>query len=259
MLQSTSHPPPPIVLPHTRAYVAMLGAAAPSTYILAPRSETPPSGTPPLLPIPLPTSSSPLILPSMSRREDVPMSSSAPTARPTGGFRADYGFVATLDDEIRRDPKREVGYGITYTWDEMLVGMPGAPTTNETELGRRMTDFVTTVRQDTDEIYERLDDAQDDRVLMSGQLNMLRRDRRDHAWTARLMDRGQTLLPGLVLAQQAEIAGLRTAERTRQTQLVEALTLLKALQIHVAALQRRWGPARGPAQPEIPEEASSST
>nr|GEW51778.1 putative reverse transcriptase domain-containing protein [Tanacetum cinerariifolium] len=63
---STSHPPPPIVLPHTMASVAMLRAAAPSTYILAPQSETPPSGTPPLLPIPLPTSSPPLLLPSMS-------------------------------------------------------------------------------------------------------------------------------------------------------------------------------------------------
>nr|GEU98288.1 hypothetical protein [Tanacetum cinerariifolium] len=59
---STSHPPPPIILPHTRESVAMLRAVAPSTYILAPRSETPPSGTPPLLLIPLPTSSPPLLL-----------------------------------------------------------------------------------------------------------------------------------------------------------------------------------------------------
>nr|GEV22408.1 hypothetical protein [Tanacetum cinerariifolium] len=103
---STSHPPPPIILPHTRASVAMLRVAAPSTYILASRSETPPSGTPPFLPIPLPTSSPPpLLLPSMSRREDVPKvtlpprkrlcialgsrfevgeSSSASTARPMG-------------------------------------------------------------------------------------------------------------------------------------------------------------------------------
>ncbi|GKE22525.1 hypothetical protein Tco_1434037, partial [Tanacetum coccineum] len=39
---STSHPlplPSPIVLPRTRAYVAMLRAAVPSNYILAPRSE----------------------------------------------------------------------------------------------------------------------------------------------------------------------------------------------------------------------------
>nr|GEZ48675.1 reverse transcriptase domain-containing protein [Tanacetum cinerariifolium] len=40
-------------------------------------------------------------------------SSSAAAARPAGGFRADYGFVATVDREIMPDPEREVGYGIT--------------------------------------------------------------------------------------------------------------------------------------------------
>ncbi|GKG64018.1 hypothetical protein Tco_0649268, partial [Tanacetum coccineum] len=40
-------------------------------------------------------------------RFKVGKSSSAPTARPTKGFRADYGFVGTLDDEIRKDPERE--------------------------------------------------------------------------------------------------------------------------------------------------------
>ncbi|GJZ11711.1 hypothetical protein Tco_0546470 [Tanacetum coccineum] len=108
-------------------------AAVPSTYILAPRLETPPSGTPPLLLILLPTTSPPLLLPSTNYRADVPEvtlpprnrlciapgpryevgeSSFAPTARPTGGFRADYGFVGTLDAEIRRDPDREIGYGL---------------------------------------------------------------------------------------------------------------------------------------------------
>ncbi|GJS85974.1 hypothetical protein Tco_0752515 [Tanacetum coccineum] len=165
---STSHPlplPSPIVILSTRASVAMLRAAAPSTYILASRSEAPPSRTPPLLPIPLPTPSPPLLPPSTDRRADVGESSSAPTARPDGDFRGDYGFIATLDDEIMRDPERDVGYRITDTWDEMLVGMPGAPATNEIELGRRVTDLVTTVRQDTNEIYGRLDDAQTDTTV----------------------------------------------------------------------------------------------
>nr|GEW63590.1 hypothetical protein [Tanacetum cinerariifolium] len=182
---STSHSPPPIVLSHTKASMAMLRAATPSTYILAPQSKTPPSGTPPLLPTPLPASSLPLLLPStdcrvkvcevtlpprkrlciaLSPRFEVGESLSAPTARPTGGFRADYGFVGTLDYEIRRDPEREVG------------------------LSQKMIDFVTTIRHDTDEIYERLDDAHDDRLLMSGQLNMLRRDRHVHDCTARLIE-----------------------------------------------------------------------
>ncbi|GKF07329.1 hypothetical protein Tco_0041553, partial [Tanacetum coccineum] len=48
-------------------------------------------------------------------RYEVGESSSAPTTTPTGGLRADYGFVGTLDDEIRRDLERDVGYGITNT------------------------------------------------------------------------------------------------------------------------------------------------
>ncbi|GJZ90605.1 retrovirus-related pol polyprotein from transposon TNT 1-94 [Tanacetum coccineum] len=55
--------------------------------------------------------------------------------------------------EIRLNLGRGTGYGITGTWDEMLVDMPGAPATNDTELGRRITEFATRVRQDTDEIY----------------------------------------------------------------------------------------------------------
>ncbi|GKC93110.1 hypothetical protein Tco_1158552, partial [Tanacetum coccineum] len=129
--------PPPIILPRTRASMVLMRAVAPSTYILEPRSRTPPSGTPPILPIPSPISSLTLPLTSTYRRADVPEavlppqkrlcialgprfeveeSSSATAARPTGGFRADYGFVGTLDAEIRCDPYREVGYGITNVW-----------------------------------------------------------------------------------------------------------------------------------------------
>ncbi|GJV22980.1 hypothetical protein Tco_1375675 [Tanacetum coccineum] len=163
---STSHSPSPhIILSYTRADT--------------PPSGTPPLGTPPLLPIPSPTSSPSLMLPSAEHGADMPEvcltprkrlcfafgprygvgeSSSAAAARPTGAFRADYGFVATMDREIRRDLKRHVDYGITDTWDEIPLDMPGAPATDDTELGRRMTEFSTRVRQDTDEIYVRLDD-----------------------------------------------------------------------------------------------------
>nr|GEV18095.1 putative reverse transcriptase domain-containing protein [Tanacetum cinerariifolium] len=91
-------PPPSPLSPLPRAN-------APSTFHLLPLS-TPLSGTPPLLPTPLPTSSPPLLLPSTSHKADVPKSSSAPIAIPTGGFRADYQLVGTLNDEIRRDPER---------------------------------------------------------------------------------------------------------------------------------------------------------
>nr|GFA45880.1 hypothetical protein [Tanacetum cinerariifolium] len=205
---STSHPlplPPPVILPHTKASMVMMRAAAPSTYILAPRSETSPSETPPLLPIPLPTSSPPLLLPSTDYRADVLEVTLPPRKRlcialgprfevgecssaPTGGFRADYGFVGTPDVEIRCDLDKEIGYGVTNVWEVPDEIAEEISATDVAELGQRMTDFVTTVRQDTDEIYERLDDAQDDRLLMSGQLNSLHRDRRSLSHTARLIE-----------------------------------------------------------------------
>ncbi|GJZ78952.1 putative reverse transcriptase domain-containing protein [Tanacetum coccineum] len=158
---STSHPlqlPSPIILPYTRASVAMMRAAAPSTYILASRSETPPSGTPPFLTYTFTYSIT-------TFASSLYYLSSDPTARPTRGFRADYGFVGTLDDEIRRGPEREVGYGITDTWDVMVEDIQGTPSvTDVAGLSQWMTDFVTTIRQDTYEIYGRLDDAQDDRL-----------------------------------------------------------------------------------------------
>ncbi|GJW68354.1 hypothetical protein Tco_0122778 [Tanacetum coccineum] len=115
--------PPPLAGPTYplgyRAAMIRLRSESPST------SHPLPSSTPPLLPIPLPIPSPPLLLPSTDRRVEVPEvllpprkrlcialgprykvreSSSTPTAKPTRGFRADYGFVATLDDKIRRDP-----------------------------------------------------------------------------------------------------------------------------------------------------------
>ncbi|GKE59353.1 hypothetical protein Tco_1498538 [Tanacetum coccineum] len=216
-----SSPPPasPIRPLGYRAAMIRLRAKAPSTSYSLPllppiilshtRSDAPSSGTPPILPIPLPTSSPPLHLLSTDHRADRPEvtlpprkrlgialglryevgeSSSAPIARPPGGFRVDYGFVATMDRNIMRDLERDVGYRIIDTWDEMLADMPREQATDDTELGRRMTEFTTRVRQDTYEIYTRLDDEQTGRQLMVGRLNMLYRDRRAHARTARLME-----------------------------------------------------------------------
>nr|GEX76481.1 hypothetical protein [Tanacetum cinerariifolium] len=133
-----------------RAAMIRLRAETPSTsHPLS--SSTPALGTSLLLPIPLPTSSPHLLLPSTSHRANVP--------------------------EVTLPPRRRLCIALGPRFkDEILLGMPEASTIDKTELGRRMTDFVTTVRQDTDEIYGRLDDAQDDRLLMGSQLNMLHRE-----------------------------------------------------------------------------------
>nr|GFC32159.1 hypothetical protein [Tanacetum cinerariifolium] len=119
---------------------------------------------------------------------EVGESSSAAAARPAGGLRADYGFVATVDREIVRDSEREFGYGITDSWDEIVETLQGAPVSTDTELGGYVREFETRVRQDTDEIYMRLDDEQTERQLLAGRLNMLFKDRRAHAYTRHLME-----------------------------------------------------------------------
>ncbi|GKC92716.1 hypothetical protein Tco_1158158 [Tanacetum coccineum] len=118
---STSHSlplPPPIILSHTRL-------------------DAPSSGTPPLH------------LLSTDHKADRPKVTLPPQKR--------LGITLVLGTrEIMRDLERDVGYGITNTWDEILVDM--------------------------------LDDEQSERQLMAGRLNMLYKDRRAHARTARLIE-----------------------------------------------------------------------
>ncbi|GKG57213.1 hypothetical protein Tco_0584639, partial [Tanacetum coccineum] len=42
--------------------------------------------------------------------------SSTAAHRPIGGHRADYGFIGTIDAEIRHQRAKEVGYGIRDVW-----------------------------------------------------------------------------------------------------------------------------------------------
>ncbi|GKA18706.1 hypothetical protein Tco_0698621 [Tanacetum coccineum] len=189
---STSHSlplPPPIILSHTRP-------------------DAPSSGTPPLhlLSTDCRADRPEVTLPSrktlgiaLGPGYEVGESSSTAAVRPARGLRADYGFVATMDREIR---------------------------------------------QDTNEIYTRLDDEQTERQLLAGQLNMLFKDRRVHARTARLMEEearmsreawGRSMdasalaraevmsLRTTVLAQQSEIKELQSADRRRKMVITEML------------------------------------
>nr|GFB40551.1 hypothetical protein [Tanacetum cinerariifolium] len=177
-------------------------------------------------------------------RYEVGESSSAAVARPAGGLRADYSFVATVDREIIRDLEREVGYGITNSWDEIVETLQGAPVSTDMELGGYMREFETRVRQDTEEIYMRLDDKQTERQLLAGRLNMLFRDRRAHAYTRYLMEiearisreawvrstdasdlvYGEVMsLRTTVLGQMTEIRELHAADRRRRTVISELL------------------------------------
>nr|GFC58465.1 hypothetical protein [Tanacetum cinerariifolium] len=88
--------------------MVLMRSTAPTTFILAPLSRTPPIGTPSLLPIPLPTSSFPLplLLPSTSCREgipeaDMPLQKKPRFTTPIGGYIVGKSSVAVTARQIR--------------------------------------------------------------------------------------------------------------------------------------------------------------
>ncbi|GKA28997.1 hypothetical protein Tco_0715242, partial [Tanacetum coccineum] len=142
------------------------------------RAETPSTSHP----LPLPTSSPTLQLLSSDRRINRPEitlpprkrlgvdlgpkyeigeGSSAAAARSTGGRRADYGFVGTMDTEIRRQRSEEVGYRIRDVWvDPRETVEEVAPMTLE-GVNTRVTRLTTVLEQDIQDIYAMIGDTQD--------------------------------------------------------------------------------------------------
>ncbi|GJS71965.1 putative reverse transcriptase domain-containing protein [Tanacetum coccineum] len=194
------------------------------------RAETPSTSHP----LPLPTSSPPLQLLSSDHRTDRPEITLPPrkrlgvdlgpryeigegssAARPTGGRRADYGFVGTMDTEIRRQRAEEVGYGIRDVWE-----------------------------QDTQDIYAVIGDTQDRQTQIYQSVETLVDDSQYHYETARLLDQealvsreawGRSIevsymtrseimaLRSVVMGQQAVIAQLQAADRRSQAVTSEML------------------------------------
>ncbi|GKB48038.1 hypothetical protein Tco_0898791 [Tanacetum coccineum] len=145
---------------------------------------------------------------------------------------ADYGFVATMDREIRRDPEREVGYGITDS-DRRAHAYTRHQMETEARFSR--------------EAWRRSMDARDrgDFRDAEGRLGQISEIRELHAADRRR----QAMTSGMLKAnhwRSIEMRELRTANRTRQQQLIRTLT-------------GQQGPTGGPAQPELPEEAGSSS
>ncbi|GJQ97598.1 hypothetical protein Tco_0008737 [Tanacetum coccineum] len=202
---------------------------------------------------------------------EVGESSAAGTARRVGPTtaRADlYGFADTLEAAPGRPMSRELGYGIRDTWDDLV--------------GATKREWHDHPRGGSPESYE------------LARVNMLESDSPFHRRTAVLMEEearlsraawaqsmdvcDQThsegiLLRTTVMTQQSEIVELRAADQRRQTvisellkadyrrqrQLVETLKIVKSLKAQMIEIQRQQGPAKDPAEPELPEEAGSST
>ncbi|GKE96813.1 hypothetical protein Tco_1581668 [Tanacetum coccineum] len=88
-----------------------------------------------------------------------------------------YGFVDMVDVAPGHPMSKELDYGITDTWDDMVGAIDEiAPTTLE-GVNQRVTDLSTIVEQETTIMYGIMEDAQDDRSQLRGRVNLLYRDR----------------------------------------------------------------------------------
>ncbi|GKB33570.1 hypothetical protein Tco_0872971 [Tanacetum coccineum] len=172
-----------------------------------------PPPVPTSLPLPssllLPLPASLFIPPPVDRREDIPEAElppckrlclTAPTSRyevgesstaaprPTGGHKADYRFIGTIDAKIRRQRAEEVGYGIRDVWvDPTKVVEEVAPTTLE-GVNARVTELAAVQEQDTQDVYAVIKDAQDRQTQLSQRFDILVEDRQFHYETTRLLD-----------------------------------------------------------------------
>ncbi|GJX82299.1 hypothetical protein Tco_0331780 [Tanacetum coccineum] len=82
-----------------------------------------------------------------------------------------------------------------------------------------MTEFTTRVRQDTNEIYTRLDDEQSERQLMAGRLNICNRDLTYTCTYCLGSWRSEDQ------AQDAVITELQATDRRRQAAITEMLAV----------------------------------
>ncbi|GJT52645.1 hypothetical protein Tco_0978802 [Tanacetum coccineum] len=100
-----------------------------------------------------------------------------------------YGFVDMVDVAPGHPMSRELNYGITDTWDDLVGAIEEiAPTTLE-GVNQRVTNLSTTVEQETTIMYDMMEDAQDDRSLLRARVNLLYRDRPVHRRLAVMIER----------------------------------------------------------------------
>ncbi|GJY49084.1 hypothetical protein Tco_0439040 [Tanacetum coccineum] len=162
-------------------------------------------------------------------------------------LRADlYGFADMLDAAPGCQTSRELGYGITDTWDDLVGAIQEiAPTTLE--------EVITLLMRRSQEYLVRL--GHSDGCLRSGTFL------RAYLFSLRYGSASSrsTELQAADRRRQTVISDLLKADHRRQRQLVEALKIVKSLKTQMIELQRQQGPAKDPAEPELPEEASSSS
>ncbi|GJY83906.1 hypothetical protein Tco_0497282 [Tanacetum coccineum] len=143
---------------HTRAAMRQMRATAPSTY-----HSLLPSGTPPLLPIPLPT-------PSTSRRADIPEADTPPRKRlllTTPRPECEIGESSAA--AAARQPGPTIETRLLDTERRMMTALE--------LVNRRITYQVDVCTRESSEFCTRHHDAQKDRAAVRAEIEVLRRER----------------------------------------------------------------------------------
>ncbi|GKA05934.1 hypothetical protein Tco_0685054 [Tanacetum coccineum] len=178
---------------------------SPLTSLSSPLPQIPSPHLPPPVPtsLPLPLSSLPpllasLYIPPVDRREDTSEAELPPrkrlcmtaltprykvgesltaAPRPTGGHGADYGFIDTMNAEIRRQRAKEVGYGIRDVWVDPSEAVEGTTQTTLEGVNDRVTELAAVQEQDTQDIYAVIEDTRDRQTQIYQRVDILAEDR----------------------------------------------------------------------------------
>ncbi|GKD41346.1 hypothetical protein Tco_1261553, partial [Tanacetum coccineum] len=179
-----------------------------SLYLPPPVTTSSPLPSPPLPPLP----ASLFIPPPIDR-----VGESSTAARPTGGHRADYRFMSTLDAETRRQRAEEVGYGIRDVWVDSTKAVEEiAPTTLE-GVNARVTELA------------------EENVLLMEQEALMSRE----AWAQSV---------GLSSAVHQELQAYRTHTQIQDHRIASLEALTTTLVAHVSFLQGQLSAALGQIQ-----------
>ncbi|GKE68996.1 hypothetical protein Tco_1527068, partial [Tanacetum coccineum] len=107
--------------------------------------------------------------------------------RPTGGHRADYRFIDTMDAEIRRQRAEEVGYGIRDVWVDPTEAVEEVEPTTLEGVNARVTELAAVQEQVTQDIYVVIEDGQDRQTQLFQRVDGLVEDRQFHYESAQLL------------------------------------------------------------------------
>ncbi|GJR89201.1 hypothetical protein Tco_0213212 [Tanacetum coccineum] len=179
-------------------------------------------------------------------------------------------FASPTPSREIRSTSRELDYGITDTWDDLVGAIDEiAPTTVE-GVNQRVTDLATIVEEETTSMYgiglfRRLAVMIEREAKMAREAWGLSMDASDYARSDVMSLRTTVVAQSALISElqsadhrrQRVISELLASDHKRQVQLTKTLRLLKKIQTRWSSFRGAWT-RKGPFQPDAPGEASSS-